>query len=69
MPESLVYEIMKVVLDNNERMQQIHQAAEETLPENWKHNTFLPFHPGAVRYFREKGVELPAEVIPPEMQG
>jgi TRAP transporter TAXI family solute receptor len=66
MPESLVYEIMKVVLDDNERMTQIHAAAAETLPENWQHNTFLPFHPGAVRYFREKGVELPAEVIPPE---
>lgn len=69
LPESLVYEIMKVVLDNPERMKQIHSAAEETLPENYVHNKFLWFHPGAVRYYREKGYELPADVIPPDMQG
>jgi uncharacterized protein len=67
-PESLVYEIMKVVLDNNDRMTQIHGAAEETLPENYVHNTFLPFHPGAVKYFQEKGLELSDEVLPPESE-
>lgn len=67
-PESLVYEIMKVVLDDNERMVAVHQSAEETLVENVDKNSFLPFHPGAVRYYREKGIELDSEVLPPEMQ-
>lgn len=69
MPESLVYEVMKVVLDNHDRMVQIHSAAEETLPENYEHNTFLWFHPGAIRYFEEKGFELSEDVIPPEYEG
>jgi uncharacterized protein len=69
MPESLVYEVMKVVLDNHDRMMQIHGAAEETLPENWVHNNFLPFHAGAVRYLREKGYEVPDHLLPPEMAG
>ncbi|MCV0397870.1 MAG: TAXI family TRAP transporter solute-binding subunit [Rhizobiaceae bacterium] len=59
MPESLAYEITKLVLENNDRMVQIHSAAGETLLENWDKNTFMPFHPGAVRYLEEKGVSVP----------
>lgn len=62
MPESLAYEITRLVLDNNERMLQIHAAAAETLPENWVANGFLPFHPGAVRYFEEKGITIPDDL-------
>lgn len=59
MPESLAYEITKLALENNDRMVQIHATASETLPENWDKNTFMPFHPGAVRYFEEKGITIP----------
>jgi uncharacterized protein len=59
LPESLAYEITKLVMENNERMVQIHAAAKETLPENYVNNSFLPFHPGAVRYFEEKGYSIP----------
>jgi len=69
LPESFVYEVMKVVLDNHDRMMQIHNAAKETLPENYGHNTFLWFHPGAIRYYEEKGFELDEAVIPPEYEG
>jgi TRAP transporter TAXI family solute receptor len=68
LPQSFVYEVMKVVLDNHDRMMQIHQASVETLPENWVHNTFLPFHAGAVQYYKEKGFDIPAELIPEEYQ-
>ncbi len=59
MPESLAYEITKLVLENNERMMQIHAAASETLIENWDKNGFLPYHPGAVRYLEEQGITVP----------
>ncbi|WBU53103.1 TAXI family TRAP transporter solute-binding subunit [Paracoccus sp. SCSIO 75233] len=62
MPESLAYEITKMVMENNEGMMQIHAAAKETLPENADKNTFLPYHPGAVRYFDEAGIEIPEEL-------
>lgn len=68
LPEDLVYEIMKTVLDDHERMVGVHNAAEETVPENYDKNAFLPFHAGAVKYYREKGIELDPAVIPPEMQ-
>jgi hypothetical protein len=59
MPESLAYEITKLALDNNDRMKQIHATAAETLASNWDKNTFMPFHPGAVKYFTEKGITIP----------
>ncbi|QTF93099.1 TAXI family TRAP transporter solute-binding subunit [Halomonas sp. BM-2019] len=62
MPESLVYEVTKTVMENNDRMMQIHGASSETLPENYEHNTFLPWHPGAVRWFEENGYEIPEDL-------
>jgi len=62
MPEELAYQITKLVLGNNERMMQIHAASRETLLENWENNSFLPFHPGAVRYFEEQGIVVPDEL-------
>ena len=58
MPESLAYEITRLVMENNERMMQIHAAAVATLPENFVNNSFLPFHPGAVRWFEENGFDI-----------
>lgn len=62
MPESLAYEITKLAMENHERMVQVHAAAKETLPENFKFNTFMKFHPGAARWFEENGYEIPAEL-------
>lgn len=58
LPDDLVYEITKAVMENNPRMVQGHAAAKETLPQNAIKNGFLTFHPGAVRYFKEKGIKL-----------
>jgi TRAP-type uncharacterized transport system substrate-binding protein len=37
-------------------------AARESVVENLDRNTFIPYHPDAVRYYREIGVELPASL-------
>jgi TRAP transporter TAXI family solute receptor len=59
MPDTLAYEITKLAMENPDRMTQIHAAASETLLENWDKNSFMPFHPGAVKYFEEKGITIP----------
>ncbi|MFC6489321.1 TAXI family TRAP transporter solute-binding subunit [Nitratireductor sp. GCM10026969] len=64
MPESLAYEITKLVMENNDRMRSIHASAKETVPENVDKNTFMTFHPGAVRYYEEAGVTIPDELKP-----
>ncbi|WP_417627575.1 TAXI family TRAP transporter solute-binding subunit [Pararhodobacter aggregans] len=62
MPDSLAYEIVKLVMENPDRMMQIHASASETIMDNVLNNTFLPFHPGAVRYYEEHGITIPEEL-------
>ena len=57
------YKITKAVLENNAEMVKGHSAAVETVLKNWDKNTFLPFHPGAVKYFAEKGVKIPDNLV------
>ena len=67
--DDLVYAVVKAVLENNPQMVKGHAASKETLLENWNRNGFLPFHPGAIRYFREKGISIPKHLTPPEYKG
>ncbi|WP_147112444.1 TAXI family TRAP transporter solute-binding subunit [Tateyamaria sp. syn59] len=62
LPDSFVYEIVDTVMGNNPKMLEIHKAAVETLPENFDKNTFLPWHPGAAKWFRDNGFDIPAEL-------
>jgi TRAP transporter TAXI family solute receptor len=58
LPDSLVYELTKAIMESNPEMVQGHAAAKETLPANAAKNDFLTFHPGAAKYFKEKGIAL-----------
>jgi len=51
LPDSLVYEIVDAVFANHQELVQAHPAAVETVAANFVHNTFLPYHPGASRYY------------------
>lgn len=65
--ESFVYELMRLVLDNPDVMETIHPAAVETRAEHLDKNDVMWFHPGAVRYYREQGLEVAEAMLPPEM--
>ncbi|MDQ7820892.1 MAG: TAXI family TRAP transporter solute-binding subunit [Armatimonadota bacterium] len=67
MPEDFVYELTKVMLTNREFLATVHPTAHEMLPVNIFYIK-MPMHPGAIRYFREQGVTLAPEHIPPEMK-
>jgi uncharacterized protein len=56
LPDDLVYRVVKAVFDNHERMLEVHAAAAATVPANITRNSFLPLHPGAIRYYRQVGV-------------
>lgn len=64
MPDDLAYLITKTVLENNTALIKAHPAARDTVAANATRNTFLPFHPGAVRYYKEKGIKLDPATIP-----
>lgn len=64
MPDSLAYEIVKTVFEKHDDLVATHAAAIETVIGNAGANDVLPYHPGAVRYYREQGIDLPAGALP-----
>jgi uncharacterized protein len=59
LPDDLVYQLVKAVFENQPRLVKASEAANDTLPQNVVKDNFLPFHPGAVRYYREIGITIP----------
>jgi uncharacterized protein len=64
LPNDLVYQLVKAVFEGQPRLQKAHPVASETIPQNAVKDTFLPFHPGAVRYYREIGIKIPDALVP-----
>jgi len=64
MSDDLAYTITKTILENNSAMVKGHPAAKETIAANAVRNSFLPFHPGAVRYYKDKGIKLDPGALP-----
>jgi TRAP transporter TAXI family solute receptor len=64
LPDDLVYQLVKAVFENQPRLVKANSAASDTIPQNADKNTFLPFHPGAVRYYREIGISIPDSLVP-----
>jgi TRAP transporter TAXI family solute receptor len=58
-PEEIVYKMTKAVFENLDELKQISATAFGTLDlKMGAVNAVVPFHPGALRYFKEKGVEV-----------
>jgi TRAP transporter TAXI family solute receptor len=64
LPEDLVYNLVKSIYDNQPRLVSSTDSAKETVPQNVLKDTFLPFHPGAARYYREVGISIPDALVP-----
>jgi TRAP transporter TAXI family solute receptor len=64
LPADLVYQMVKAVFENAPALVHEVSAAADTLPHNVVKDTFLPLHPGAVRYYREIGIQLEPKLIP-----
>ncbi len=64
LPEDLAYQLVKTIYENQSRLIKASSAASETAPQNVVKNTFMPFHPGAVRYYREIGIKIPNSLVP-----
>ena len=68
-PES-VYRMLKVAFDpkNAKKIGQIHKHLK-SLSAGFEgmQSLGIPLHPGAVRFWKEQGMDIPAKLIPPEM--
>jgi TRAP transporter TAXI family solute receptor len=57
--EKLVYEIVKTMFEKKDELVRVHKdAAFLDLANQASGASPIPFHPGAVRYFKEKGIAV-----------
>ena len=56
LPNDLVHRIVGAVYANHDELVAAHPAAAATVPGNFVHNTFLPYHGGASRYYADRMV-------------
>lgn len=55
-PDEVVYEVVKAVFDNFDRFKKLHPAFESLKEEEMiKDGLSAPLHPGAVKYYKERG--------------
>jgi TRAP transporter TAXI family solute receptor len=59
MDDKTAYNIVKAVFDHRDELIRVHKEAENFKLENQKAEASpIPWHPGAVKYFAEKGIKL-----------
>jgi hypothetical protein len=56
MPEELAYRITKAVNENLDRVHKIHASLAPYVVADGITGTGIPLHPGAIKYYKEKGV-------------
>ena len=55
-PDAVVYELVKAVFENFEEFKKLHPALGALTPQEMvKNGNSAPMHPGAVKYYKEKG--------------
>ena len=65
--EEVVYQLTKAIFENLEQVHSIHSSAEEVSLETALEGLPAPLHIGAYKYFEEVGLDIPEELIPPEL--
>lgn len=59
MPDDVAYNIVKTIFEKRDEWAQVHAEAKNVKAETQKQtNTPVPFHPGALKYFAEKGIKV-----------
>ncbi|WP_107727516.1 TAXI family TRAP transporter solute-binding subunit [Desmospora activa] len=66
--EDMVYLLTKTLYENLDTMYEVHKSARAMSLENALEGISVPLHMGAYRYYKEQGLEIPAELIPPEVK-
>ncbi len=60
MEDALAYQITRVIFEHQPELQAIHKEATNLTLENGSSNKAVPYHPGAAKYFKEKGLSVAA---------
>jgi len=61
--EEIVYQFTKLLWNNLATLQEIHSATREMTIESALKGIAVPLHPGALRYYRELGIDIPEHLL------
>ncbi|HLU07753.1 MAG TPA: TAXI family TRAP transporter solute-binding subunit [Woeseiaceae bacterium] len=64
-PEETVYQITRSMWENLSTLQEIHRSTNEMKLELALKGLGAPLHPGAARFYRERGLTIPPHLSPP----
>lgn len=67
--EEVVYLLVKTLWRHIDILQSQHRATRSMRLEGAVDGLPLPLHPGALRFYREEGVEIPPALLPPQRKG
>ncbi|MEW5914495.1 MAG: TAXI family TRAP transporter solute-binding subunit [Thermodesulfobacteriota bacterium] len=62
--DDLVYAITKAIFENAGEIAKVHSVLREFSLKNALKGAYLPLHPGAYRYYKEKGIQVPKNLMP-----
>lgn len=54
-PDDVVYKILQTVIENRDTLIQVYAPMKQVTPEKMTTEIGIPFHPGAIKYYKEKG--------------
>lgn len=66
--DDLIYALTKATYENLDQVQAIHSSAKRITLETALDGLPAPLHAGAYRYFKEVGLDIPENLIPPEVK-
>lgn len=64
----VIYDLIATLFENIDQLAKFHPAFKNVTLENAFYGLVAPLHPGAVRYYREKGVHIPEALLPPNAE-
>ena len=56
LPDDVAYQIVKIIFSNLDEFKKLHPVLANITPEQMLEGNIAPYHPGAMRYFKEAGL-------------